>query len=164
MIGDKLASGSKSAQFSTGGARKGEPIQIAPGMVTTDEPEELVSHIDNSSLFKTRAELVQRYRGRPLGDRVLVKRIKQSQAELLVVDTAELKQKSEKGIVTGVGDGVIDLSTGKRTPVNLSVGDLILFDRFAAVGQEVELADDEGIEVEHLILAASDVLLILEKA
>lgn len=156
--GDRLASGAKSAVFSGGSPRKDDPIQFNK-TVCQDAPQ-LVSHVDNSHLFKSSAPSA-RYRGKPLGDRVLVKRVtKESNSMIVLPESA--KAKSDMGVVMGVGDGLVDITTGRRTPVNVEIGDLVLFDRFAAVGQEVMLADG-NVESEHLILQAADILLTLEK-
>lgn len=156
--GDALAAGAKSASFMMPTARKDEPVELRN--VAKDGPE-LVSHVDNSHLFKTSTPAV-RYRGKPLGDRVLVKRITKESGSLIVIPESA-RAKSDMGVVIGVGDGLVDITTGKRTPVNVHAGELVLFDRFAAVGQEVTLADENGEESEHLILQAHDILLTLEK-
>lgn len=155
MPGDALARGAKSATFSAGHARKDEPI-----VLKNVAGPELVSHVDNSNLFKKSVPAV-RYKGRPLGDRVLVKRVSRESNSLIIIPEAA-KSKSDMGVVAGVGDGLVDITTGKRTPLNVRIGDLVLFDRFAAVGQEIMLADESG-ESEHLILQAADILLSLEK-
>lgn len=153
--GDALASGAKRATFG-GGDRRDSPVvlhNVAP------EAEQLSSHVDNSRLFERPRPAVT-YKGRPLGDRVLVKRVERDSASLIVIPDSA-KAKSDMGIVVGVGDGLVDITTGRRTPVNASEGDLVLFDRFAAVGQEVTLMDETGAEGEHLILQACDILLVL---
>jgi len=156
--GDALASGAKSASFMMPTARKDEPVDLRN--VAKDGPE-LVSHVDNSHLFKKSVPAV-RYEGYPLGDRVLVKRVSKESGSLIIIPDAA-KAKSDMGVVVGVGDGLVDITTGKRTPVNVEKGQLVLFDRFAAVGQEVSLIDENGEECEHLILQAHDILLRLRK-
>jgi len=155
--GDALASGAKAASFMMPPAHKNEPVELR----NVAPEEKLVSRVDNSSLFKRPAPSV-RYKGKPLGDRVLVRRVTKENNSLIVIPDAA-KAKSDMGIVVGVGDGLIDITTGKRTPVNVKEGEIVLFDRFAAVGQEVTLADQSGEEAEHLILQAHDILLTLER-
>lgn len=154
--GDALAAGAKSASFMMPNAHKDEPVELK----NVAKPE-LVSHVDNSHLFKKSIPAV-RYEGYPLGDRVLVKRVSKESGSLIIIPDAA-KAKSDMGIVVGVGDGLVDITTGKRTPVNVEKGQLVLFDRFAAVGQEVSLIDENGEEAEHLILQAHDILLRLRK-
>jgi|SRR6185437_6673213 len=158
MSGDALARGAKRASFMMPVAKKDEPVELRN---VAPEGPELVSHVDNSKLFARKTPSV-RYKGKPLGDRVLVKRItKESNSSIIIPDAA--RAKSDMGVVVGVGDGLVDITTGKRTPLNVSEGEIVLFDRFAAVGQEVTLADENGEESEHLILQAHDILLTLTK-
>ena len=156
--GDALASGAKAASFMMPHARKDDPVELRN---VAPEGPNLVSHVDNSHLFKKAAPAV-RYEGYPLGDRVLVKRVTKETGSLIVIPDAA-KAKSDMGIVVGVGDGLVDITTGKRTPVNVEKGQIVLFDRFAAVGQEVTLVDEYGEKAEHLILQAHDILLRLKK-
>jgi len=158
MSGDALARGAKRASFMMPAAHKDEPVELRN---VAPEGPELVSHVDNSHLFTRKSPSV-RYKGKPLGDRVLVKRItKENNSGIIIPDSAQAK--SDMGIVVGVGNGLVDITTGQRTPLDVNEGDLVLFDRFAAVGQEVTLADEKGEESEHLILQAHDILLTLEK-
>lgn len=156
--GDALASGAKKATFAMGGDERDAPVELKN---VAPESEQLHSHVDNSKLFVPQKPAIT-YRGRPLGDRVLVKRLTRESASLIVIPDSA-KAKSDMGIVVGVGDGLVDITTGRRTPLNVEPGELVLFDRFAAVGQEVALMDEKGEEAEHLILQACDILLVLSK-
>jgi co-chaperonin GroES (HSP10) len=155
MSGDALARGAKRASFMMPATAKNEPVELRN--VAPEEP--LVSHVDNSTLLFKKPSPAARYKGKPMGDRVLVKRVaRESNSMLIIPDAAQAK--SDMGMVVSVGDGLVDITTGKRTPVDVEVGELVLFDRFAAIGQEITLADENG-ESEHLILQAHDVLLRL---
>lgn len=158
MSGDALARGAKRASFMMPTAAKDASVELKN---VAKEGPELVSHVDNSAIFRKAAPAV-RYKGKPLGDRVLIRRIPKESNSLIVIPEAA-RAKSDMGIVAGVGDGLVDITTGKRTPLSVREGELVLFDRFAAVGQEVTLVDAEGNESEHLILQACDILLSLEK-
>jgi chaperonin GroES len=90
---------------------------------------------------------------RPLHDRVVIKRIEEKEQRiggLYIPDTA--KEKPQQGEVTAVGDGLED---GTRVPLELKVGDQVLFGKYA--GTEVKLGDEE-----YLILRESEVFGIVE--
>ena len=93
---------------------------------------------------------------RPLHDRVLVKRIEPkdqtSPAGIIIPETA--KEKPQEGEVVAVGSGKI-LEDGKVQPMNVKVGDRILFGKYA--GSDVKIDDDE-----YLIMREDDILGVLE--
>jgi chaperonin GroES len=92
---------------------------------------------------------------RPLGDRVLVKRVEEetkSKGGIIIPDTA--KEKPQEGEVVGVGPGGRD-EDGERIPMDLKVGDRILFGKWS--GTEVKIDGDE-----LLIMKESDVMGVLE--
>jgi len=89
---------------------------------------------------------------RPLGDRVLVKRVEEetkTKGGIIIPDTA--KEKPQEGEVVAVGPGAINEKTGARTPPELKAGDRILFGKWS--GQEVKV---DGVDL--LIMKESDVL------
>ena len=91
----------------------------------------------------------------PLRDRILVKRLEEetkSRGGIIIPDTA--KEKPMEGKVTAVGKGRI-LENGDIQPLDVKVGDKILFTKYA--GTEVRVDD-----VEHLILKEEEVLGIIE--
>jgi chaperonin GroES len=91
---------------------------------------------------------------RPLHDRVVIKRIEESetmQGGLYIPDSA--KEKPQQGEVVAVGPGGRDQS-GKLTPIDIKVGDRILFGKWS--GTEIKL---DGTE--YLIMKESDVLGVL---
>jgi chaperonin GroES len=88
---------------------------------------------------------------RPLGDRVLVKRVEEetkTKGGIIIPDTA--KEKPQEGEVISVGPGARD-DNGKVQPLDLKAGDRILFGKWS--GSEVKI---EGEDL--LIMKESDVL------
>ena len=88
---------------------------------------------------------------RPLGDRVLIKRVEEEQKTkggIIIPDTA--KEKPQEGEVIAVGPGGRDES-GKLTPIDIKVGDRILFGKWS--GTEIKL---DGKDL--LIMKESDIL------
>jgi chaperonin GroES len=91
---------------------------------------------------------------RPLGDRVLVKRVEEeskTKGGIIIPDTA--KEKPQEGEILSVGPGGRD-ETGKRIEMDVKVGDKILFGKWS--GTEVKL-DGEDL----LIMKESDILGII---
>jgi chaperonin GroES len=97
---------------------------------------------------------------RPLGNRVLIQRSKAqaSKGGILLPDSAQ--EKPKEGIVIGVGPGKCD-DQGKCEPLNVKVGDRILFSSYA--GTEVKNLEGNATE-EFLILSEDDILGILANA
>jgi chaperonin GroES len=92
---------------------------------------------------------------RPLGDRVLVKRVEEEEKTrggIIIPDTA--KEKPQEGEVIAVGPGARD-ETGKIQPLDVKVGDRILFGKWS--GTEVKLNGQD-----LLIMKESDILGVLE--
>jgi len=92
---------------------------------------------------------------KPLGDRLVVERLEQEEKTvggIIIPDTAKEKPKQAK--VLAVGPGAKD-ENGKRIPVDVTVGDIVLFTQWA--GNEIKI---EGKE--YLILKESDVIGIIE--
>lgn len=93
---------------------------------------------------------------RPLNDRVLVKRVEAEQKTaggILIPDNA--KEKPAEGEVTAVGSGKI-LENGTRRPLDVKVGDRILFGKWS--GSEVKV---DGVD--HLLVKEDEILAVLEK-
>jgi chaperonin GroES len=93
---------------------------------------------------------------KPLGDRVLVKRIElqeQIRGGIIIPDTA--KEKPQEAEVVAVGDGKFD-DAGKRIPMTVKAGDRILIGKYS--GQDIKLDD-----VEHTILREDEILGIVER-
>ena len=91
---------------------------------------------------------------RPLGDRVLVKRVEEeskTKGGIIIPDTA--KEKPQEGEVIAVGSGARDES-GKLVPLDVKKGDKVLFGKWS--GTEVKIDGDDLI-----IMKESDVLGVL---
>ena len=92
---------------------------------------------------------------RPLGDRVLVRRVEEEEKTkggIIIPDTA--KEKPQEGEIVAVGPGARDES-GKIQPLDVKVGDKILFGKWS--GTEVQIAGED-----LLIMKESDVLGVIE--
>lgn len=89
---------------------------------------------------------------RPLGDRVLLKRldpVKQT-GGIILPDTAQEKQSKATVLAVGPGKSGKD---GKMTPMHVAIGDVVLLDKYA--GQNVK------IDGEEYIIANSDDLIAI---
>jgi len=91
---------------------------------------------------------------KPLGNRIVVKRdeVEVSCGGILFPDSAQ--EKSKQGEVFAIGPGKMD-KEGKSTPIDLKIGDRVLFGAFA--GTEVETND----EMEYLIMSEEDILAVV---
>ena len=92
---------------------------------------------------------------RPLNDRILVKRVEEeakTKGGIIIPDTA--KEKPAEGKIVAVGVGALN-NDGKRVPLEVKVGDRILFGKYG--GQEVKI---EGQE--YLIMSEQEVLCVIE--
>jgi len=92
---------------------------------------------------------------RPLHDRVMVRRVEESRtsaAGIVIPDSAA--EKPMQGEVIAVGSGKI-LETGEVRPVQVKVGDRILFGKYA--GTEVKLGDEEFV-----VMREDDIMAILD--
>jgi len=92
---------------------------------------------------------------RPLGDRVLVRRVEEEQKTkggIIIPDT--VKEKPQEGEVIAVGPGARD-DSGKIQPLDVKTGDRILFGKWS--GTEIKL---EGEDL--LIMKEGDVLGVLD--
>jgi chaperonin GroES len=93
---------------------------------------------------------------KPLGDRVVVKpveREEKTKSGIVLPDTA--KEKPQEGIVEAIGSGRV-LDNGTKLPLELKVGDRILYAKYA--GNEFKQED-----VEYLIISEKDVLAVVTK-
>ncbi|HUO21177.1 MAG TPA: co-chaperone GroES [Caulobacteraceae bacterium] len=93
---------------------------------------------------------------RPLGDRVLVKRVEEeskTKGGIIIPDT--VKEKPQEGEVLAVGPGARD-DSGKRVELDVAVGDRILFGKWS--GTEVKIDGQDLI-----IMKESDILGVVEK-
>jgi chaperonin GroES len=92
---------------------------------------------------------------RPLGDKVVVKRIEaesMTAGGIVLPDTA--KEKPKRGRVQAVGEGKL-LDSGERTHLQVKKNDEVLFTSYA--GTEIKVDGEE-----MLILEESDILAVIE--
>ncbi|HSW73801.1 MAG TPA: co-chaperone GroES [Candidatus Limnocylindria bacterium] len=90
---------------------------------------------------------------RPLGDRVLVKRLGQqdkTESGLYIPEAA--KEKAQTGQVMAVGAGRLD-TAGKTVPMHVAVGDVVYFGKYSGT----EAGND------FLIIREDELLGIVEK-
>ena len=77
---------------------------------------------------------------RPLGDRVLVRRVEEEEKTkggIIIPDTA--KEKPQEGEVIAVGAGKRE--KGERVPLDVNVGDRVLFGKYS--GSEIKIDGEE---------------------
>ena len=94
---------------------------------------------------------------KPLSDHVLLEPLKEEQKTktgILLPETVE-QEKSEQGVVIAVGPGKKG-KDGKVTPLDVKVGDIVLFAKYGPNEMKVEGKD-------YLIAEEKDILAILEK-
>ena len=92
---------------------------------------------------------------RPLGDRVVIKptaREDMTKSGIVLPDTA--KEKPQEGVILAAGPGKID-DNGKREPMDVKVGDKVLYAKYA--GTEFKIEGDD-----LLIVSQKDILAIVE--
>jgi chaperonin GroES len=93
---------------------------------------------------------------RPLYDRVVVKRIEEEeetvQGGIIIPDSA--KEKPQEGEVLAVGQGK-RLDDGKLVPLDVKVGDKILFGKYS--GNEIKLEGEEC-----MIMREDEILGVIE--
>ncbi len=92
---------------------------------------------------------------KPLGSRVVIEPIEQEEITaggIVLPETA--KEKPQQGMILSVGPGDRD-EDGKRIPMDVSVGDKVLFAKYS--GTEIKMETKK-----LLILRESDILAIVE--
>ena len=90
---------------------------------------------------------------KPLGDRILVKRLEQQEAKkggIIIPDSA--KEKPQQAKVFALGQGKL-LEDGKRAPFEVKVGDKVFISKYG--GTEISIDDEE-----HLIVKEEDILAV----
>ena len=92
----------------------------------------------------------------PLHDRVLIKRIEEKESikgGIIIPDSA--KEKPQEGEVVAAGAGKIE--KGVRVPLDVKVGDRVLFGKYS--GSEIKVDDED-----YLILREDEILVKLSGA
>jgi chaperonin GroES len=90
----------------------------------------------------------------PIGERVVVKpaaKEEVTKSGIVIPDTA--KEKPQEGVVVAVGSGRL-LDNGDRTPLEVKVGDRVLFAKYG--GTEFKLESEE-----YLVLKENDILAVI---
>ena len=91
----------------------------------------------------------------PLADRVVIKALEETETmrgALYIPDTA--KEKPQQGEVVAAGPGKFDEKGGQRIPMDVKVGDRVLYGKYS--GTEITVNNER-----LLILRESDVLAIV---
>ena len=91
----------------------------------------------------------------PLHDRVVVQRDESEEVTtggIVLPDSA--KDAPARGTVVSVGDGIV-LADGTRTPLQVQIGDRVIFSSYA--GEEIAVDDDS-----YLLMRESDILAVIE--
>ncbi len=92
---------------------------------------------------------------KPLGDRIVIKVIEdteQTSGGIFIPDSA--KEKPQRGEVVAVGQGKLN-DKNERQPMDVKVGDKILYAKYAGTDVKVDGA-------EYKILSVSDALAVIE--
>ena len=94
---------------------------------------------------------------RPLHNRVIVQRLEEGEQQIggiIIPDSA--KEKPQRGTVIAAGNGRMN-KEGKRVPLDVKVGDMILFGKYTS--QEVKLDGED-----YLILREDEILAVIDGA
>ena len=92
---------------------------------------------------------------RPLQDRIIVKRVEEetkTAGGLFIPETA--KEKPQRGEIIAVGNGK-KTEDGKVLPLDVKVGDIVLFGKYA--GTEVKVDGND-----YLMMREDDILAVVE--
>jgi chaperonin GroES len=92
---------------------------------------------------------------RPLHDRVLVRRVQESESKvgsIIIPDSA--KEKPQEGEVIAVGNGKL-LDSGERSALDVKAGDRILFGKYS--GSDIKIEGEE-----YMIMREDEILGILD--
>jgi co-chaperonin GroES (HSP10) len=146
--GDRLARGQKKATFQ-GGYGEGE---LRPSIAV--EEEGVPDLVDNLAVFAPKKPAVY-YRGIPFNKRILVTQVElENNTDIIIPDTA--KGASEVGRIKAFS------ADSELRKLGLNVGDLVLFDRYAAVGQVFPLLNESGETEPTLLLQECDIQMQME--
>jgi len=91
---------------------------------------------------------------KPLGDRVVIEVSEgdvKTASGIVLPDTA--KEKPQKGVVVAVGAG--EYKDGNRVPMDVKVGDAVIFSKYAGTEVKVDGKD-------YLVVRQNDILAIAE--
>ncbi|MBN1918558.1 MAG: co-chaperone GroES [Verrucomicrobia bacterium] len=105
---------------------------------------------------KSKAPAVKAPAVKPLGDRILVKRVEARdivKGGIIIPDSA--KERPQEGIVVALGEGH-RLKSGKVLPFDVTVGDLVVIEKYT--GSEITIEGEE-----YTIIKEDGVLAVLEQ-
>ena len=93
---------------------------------------------------------------RPIGDRIAVKPVAvEEKTKSGIVLPGSAQEKPHQGEVVAVGSGYVTQATGQRIPLEVKVGDKVVYGRHAGV--DVKFDGEELI-----LLTENDILVVLE--
>ncbi len=102
------------------------------------------------------AQTEQLTKFKPLGNRVLVRRLQEEEklkGGIILPDTAKKKQEQAEVVAIGTGKKA---KNGTLIPMPVKMGETILMEKYS--GQEIKLNDEDFV-----ILRADDIIAIIEK-
>lgn len=89
----------------------------------------------------------------PLGDRILVEKMKEETSNGIVLPPSAQKS---SGIARVIAVGPGKMEDGKLMPAEVKVGDKVLYGEYSGVG--VDLGDDHQVDSKHVVLRFDDIL------
>jgi len=153
--GDRLARGAASVTFKAGDAKKGDKIQINPGIVMSEADRKA---LDKDMPAAAVEKKVMKRTPRPLYDRVVIrpKTVEEvSKGGIIIAKKEGEEERPREGVVVFVGKGKIDSVTGVQRPMEVKPGDTVLFGQYA--GTDVEI-DGEVV----LMMREEEILAVIE--
>lgn len=99
---------------------------------------------------------------KPLGSHVIVEAAAKETTTalgIIIPDTTD-KERPERGTVVAIGPGKI-LDNGTRQIIEVSLGDEIVFKKYAP--DEIELKEADGQAKKYLIVGADEIMAVIEK-
>lgn len=93
---------------------------------------------------------------KPLGNKVILEAVskeEKTKSGIIIPDTVD-KDKPEQGKVLAVGPGKTD-DNGKRIPVDVKVGDTVLFSKYSPTEIKIE-------GKEYLVVSDEDIMAVVE--
>lgn len=91
----------------------------------------------------------------PLGDKVVIRPLTEDETStksasgIIIPDSVESKDRNDQGVVVAVGPGAWDEDGEKRIPLDVQVGDRVLFSSWR---EKVKVGDDE-----FFVISQSDI-------
>lgn len=93
---------------------------------------------------------------RPIGDRVAIKPVAvEETTKSGIVLPGSAQEKPQQGEIVAVGSGYVSQITGEKVPLEVKVGDRVVYAKFA--GTEVKFDGEE-----YVLLSEREILVVLE--